>query len=401
MKACHPKRFVLGLLPSLLLIFCLNCDSGTTLAGGGIDGSGIISVGSISAFGSIVVNGTEFDTSEAAIIVGGEVIGVGDDVVLDNLDVGRVVTVEGKISEDGDSFMADRVIYYNNVKGPVESILYPDPTIIRIVVMGQAVNVNAVTEIKGTTFDSLALNDLVEVSGFFDDEGIIWATYLEKIEFTSDLIVEVKGFVANLDTNLKIFDINELIVDYSLADTSGLPGGEPVEGLFVEAEGTYDPDNGVMQARKIELADEIEVEDADEIEITGFVTDFVSIFEFTVGTQVVQTDADTEYIDWPEDGIGPGDKLEAEGTLIDGILFAHEIEFWKPDQIEVEDFVTDDTLAPDEFTVGDQVVQTNADTVFEPEDLIIVEGIKVEVKGVPVDINRSILIADKVSLEED
>jgi hypothetical protein len=47
------------------------------------------------------------------------------------------------------------------------------------------------------------------------------------------------------------------------------------------------------------------------------------------------------------------------------------------------------------------VVQTNADTVFEPEDLIIVEGIKVEVKGVPVDINRSILIADKVSLEED
>ena len=47
-------------------------------------------------------------------------------------------------------------------------------------------------------------------------------------------------------------------------------------------------------------------------------------------------------------------------------------------------------------------MHTDEDTVFEglePEDVAL--GIKLEVKGVPVDIDRSILVADKVSFEED
>ena len=58
-----------------------------------------------------------------------------------------------------------------------------------------------------------------------------------------------------------------------------------------------------------------------------------------------------------------------------------------------------------EFTFegrDDQVVQTDAETVFEddgPED--IEAGMKIEVKGVPVDIEQSVIKADKVSLEED
>jgi hypothetical protein len=116
---------------------------------------------------------------------------------------------------------------------------------------------------------------------------------------------------------------------------------------------------------------------------------------------VVRTDADTVFVDGTADDIALGVKLEAVGTLEGGILFADEVEFWDPDQIEVEGLVTDDTLAPVEFTVGDQVVQTDGETIFEPEDLIIIEGSMLEVKGVPRDISRSILDADKVSLEED
>jgi hypothetical protein len=67
----------------------------------------------------------------------------------------------------------------------------------------------------------------------------------------------------------------------------------------------------------------------------------------------------------------------------------------------VEGFVT--VIASDfEFIVGDDhVVQTDAETVFEPEDLNIVEGIRLEVKGVPADMDPIVLIADKVSLEEN
>ena len=205
----------------------------------------------------------------------------------------------------------------------------------------------------------------------------------------------------NLDPFQKTFEINALIVDYSEANTSKLPGGVPVDGLLVEVEFRVDPDTDELVAYLIELGDELDPEDADEIEVTGFVTDVVSAFEFTVGNQVVRTDANTVFVDGTADDIVLGQKLEAEGSLENGILFADEVEFWDPDQIEVEGVVTDDTLTPDEFTVGDQVVQTDAETVYEagePEEIVI--GVNLEIKGVPVDIIRSILIADKVSFED-
>jgi len=398
MKTRHLKRLVLALLSALMLISCGDSGFVAMVAGGGIGGTGIISIGAITAFGSVVVNGTEFDTRNAAIIVEGEEIGVGDDIILANLEIGMVVIVEGTGSEDDGSAVADRVIYNDNVEGPVESITVVNATRKDIVVLGQTVILNVVTEFKGTTFDDIAVNDVVEVSGLFDDTGAIWATFLEK---TDGVVFEVTGFVENLDAVLETFEINDLTVDYSMADTSGLPGGVPAEGLLVEVEGVLDPTGAVMLADVIQLGDELDAEDVDEVEVRGFVTDFVSAFEFTVGTQVVQTDALTQFVDGTAADIALGVKLEAEGTLEGGILFANEVEFWEPDQIEVEGLVTDDTLAPDEFTVGTQVVQTDAETIFEPEDLIIVEGIRLEIKGVPVDISRSILIADKVSLEED
>jgi len=394
MKTYHLKNLVLALLSALLSISC-----GASGSGGGIGGSGINSVGTIGALGSIVVNGTEFDTSNAVIIVEGEEIGVGDDIVVDNLDIGMVVTVEGTVSEDGESAVADRVIYNDNVEGPVQSITVVSDTRKDIVVLGQTVILNTVTVFKGTTFDDIAENDVVEISGLFDDTGAIWATFLEK---TDGVIFEVTGFVDNLDAVQETFKINDLTVDYSLADTSGLPGGVPVDGLLVEVEGTLDPDTGEMLADVIELGDELDTEDVDEIEVTGFVTAFVSAFEFTVGTQVVRTNANTEFVDGTAGDIALGVKLEAEGSLEGGILFADEVEFWEPDQIEVEGLVTDDTLAPDEFTVGDQVVQTDGETVYEdgePEDIAL--GVNLEIKGVPVDIIRSILVADKVSFEDE
>ena len=96
MKSYHSRGFISALFSVFLLISCGSGGGGMT-AGGGIGGTGVISSGTISAFGSIVVNGTEFDTSNAAIIVNGEEIGVGDEFVQDNLDIGRVVTVEGTV----------------------------------------------------------------------------------------------------------------------------------------------------------------------------------------------------------------------------------------------------------------------------------------------------------------
>lgn len=397
MKVCHPKSIILALLSGLLLISCWCCGLETLTAGGGIGGTGIISQGVITAFGSVVVNGTEFDTSNAAIMVGGEEIGIGDDIVLDNLDIGMVVTVEGMGGKDG--AIANRVIYSNNVEGPIESIGEIDPVTKEIVVLGQTVIVNVITEIRGVTFETMALNNVVKVSGFPDDTGAVWATFLEKTgEFIPGLVVEVQGFVVNLDTNMETFEINDLTIDYSFADISALPGGVPADGLLVEVEGTLDAAGGEMLATEIEPGDEVGDKDVYQIEVMGFVTDFVSVFEFTVGNQVVKTDEATEFVDGTPEDIRRGVKIEAEGSLVEGVLFADEIEFWEPDQIELENFVTD-FVSVFEFTVGDQVVHTDENTVFEggiPDDIAL--GVMIEIKG---RMAGDILVADKVSFEEE
>jgi hypothetical protein len=286
------------------------------------------------------------------------------------------------------------------VIGPVESISDIPPTTKEVVVLGQTVFVNVITTFKNTTFNTLTPGDVVEVSGFLDDNRAIRATFLEKKD-ASILEYEVTGYVESLNAGLKTFMINSLKVNYaSVANT--LPAGIPADGLYIEVTGTIDMGSGEMLATKIQLGDELDVEEGEQFEITGFVTHFVSAFEFTVGNQVVRTDSNTLFVDGTSGDLGLGQKLEVEGSLVDGIFLADEVEFWKPDQIEVEGLVNNIASSGNEFTVGIQVVQTDAaTTVFEPEDLKIKLGIRLEVKGVPQDIDHSVLAADKVSLETD
>ncbi len=399
MKTYPLIKRLIAICSVLLLI---SCGGGGPSTGGGIGGTGIISSGTVSAHGSIFVNGLEFDTSDAVIIVNGENVGTGDQIVLDYLDIGKVVLVEGTGDMDDNSAVANRVTYTDNVAGPVEIIADINATTKNIVVLGQSVILNVLTKFKDTTFENIAQDDLVAVSGLVDDEAKIRATFIEKtgvFDPVNNNMVGVTGFVANLDVDLETFQINDLIVDYSGIDPDDLPT-DFTDGSWVEVEGTLDADGGEMTAQSIEPGDAIDDVDSDQIEVLGFVTNVDSATEFTIGNQMVQVDGNTEYVDGDSADISIGIKLEAEGYLEDGILYADEVEFWGPDQVELEGLVTD--IASDsEFTVGDQVVQTDAGTVFEPADLDIEAGMMVEVKGVPVDIAYSVIVADKVSLEED
>jgi hypothetical protein len=409
MKSNQLKRFITILCTILLTVSCNSSGGGGgKVAGGGIGGSGVISSGRVTAFGSVEVNGTDFDTSNAKVFINGVKEGEGDDAVFANLEIGMVVTVEGRMKDDG-SFVADRVLYSANVIGPVEDISDIDATTKEIVVLGQTVIVNVVTEFEGTNFNDITEDDVVAVSGYIDDNGIIRVTFLEKID---DIIFEVTGFVENLDPDLETFMINDLIIDYSLI-SDDLPDGIPADGQFVEVQGELVA--GELIATSIALGDELDGEDGDEIEIMGFVTEIISendIIKFKIGNQEVHADSDEDvviYVDGGPSDIRPGQLLSAEGSLKDGILVAVEIEFWEPDQTEVEGIVDqvvfidiDGELFP-EFTLEgreDQVVQTNDETEFEDIDKEEIEpGINIEVKGVPQDIEQSVIKADKVSFE--
>jgi hypothetical protein len=204
--------------------------------------------------------------------------------------------------------------------------------------------------------------------------------------------------------------INGLIIDYSVI-SNDLPEGIPAEDQFVEVQGELVA--GELIATSIALVDELDGEDGDEVEIMGFVTEIISendIIKFKIGNQEVHVDSDpdvVEYVDGGPGDITPGQKLEAEGSLENGILIAVEIEFWEPDQIEVEGIVDAVRFIDGfpEFTFeerDDQVFLTNEDTEFEDIEKNEIEaGLPLEVKGVPQNIAQSEIKADKVSFEED
>ncbi len=406
MKSLVLKGLILASIATLLLISCNG--GGSHLAGGGIDGTGVMSSGVVTEIGSIEVNGTDFDTSNAEVIINGVLVGVGDEFVEDNLQIGMVVTVEGFIKND-ESAVADRVIYSSNVVGPVAAMsgIDPDTQEFSLEVLGQTVVVNLIAKFKGTSYDTIDVDDLVVVSGYRNFDGSIRATFIEKTGvFSAPSQVEATGFITNLDTGLGTFEINDLTVNYSTI-AGNLPDGIPANNQFVEVHGTIDTPDGVLNATDIELVDELAGEEVDEFEIMGFVTEIISendIIKFKIGNQEVHADADpeiVEYVDGDPADITLGQKLEAEGSFEGGILTAWEIEFWKPDQIELEDTVTE-VISDTEFIIGDQVVQINDETEYEniaPDEIEV--GIELEVKGVPVDIDYSVVVADKVSFEEE
>ncbi len=167
----------LRLFLPLFLLFpaIVSCGGGAgegLLAGGGIGGTGITSVGPITALGSIFVNGIEFQTTNATVTINGV---ASDDK---ELQVGMVVKVEGTVNADGKTGKADMVIFDHNAAGPINSIDLGKST---LEVMGQTVVVDAQTIIAGLPGNTpgladLATNDLVEISGLADADGTINAT---------------------------------------------------------------------------------------------------------------------------------------------------------------------------------------------------------------------------------
>jgi len=61
--------------------------------------------------------------------------------------------------------------------------------------------------------------------------------------------------------------------------------------------------------------------------VEGIVTNIVSVFEFTVGDQVVYTGAETVFKDGTPEDIALGISIEIKGRMVDGVLIAGKVSF--------------------------------------------------------------------------
>ena len=127
--------------------------------GGGIGGTGVTSSGTIDSFGSIFVNGVEFETSDAEILLDGKPASE------DDLAIGMVVVVSGTLNDDGETGTANSVAFDDELQGPIEAIVRgADGDSVVLTVLGVPVLVERnVTVFEDTSLAALTIRDLIEV----------------------------------------------------------------------------------------------------------------------------------------------------------------------------------------------------------------------------------------------
>lgn len=316
----------LGWLASALAALAMGCsvDGGSLADSGGTSGTGI-SQGAITAFGSIFVNGVEWSLEDASIEVDGA---PADESALRR---GMVVRVEGDQAAGGLSGTAVSVVFDDDLEGPIAD----EPVTIgtaskRFTVLDTTVIVHAARTVfdDGASFDSLARDQVVEVSGFADEQGRVMASRIALVgSFPAVRQVERRGRVSNLfedGVGGGIFDLDAISVRYTAA-TSFENGrrAELANGQQVEVEGLLRMSGDEIDASRIEFEDPGFDEDFEDFEIEGVVAAYQSDGDFRVSG--VPVDASSAAFEPADLALASGVQVEIGGRLENGVLIADRV----------------------------------------------------------------------------
>ena len=321
-----PKRIIALMVLLVIAAFQAGCSgSGDLLAGGGIGGTGatVASVGTVGGFGSVIVNGVVYDTTGAEVFVENISKGLGDSAVLQNLLRGMVVRVEGRISGDGTA-TAERVFFSSTLKGRVERVIELDDISREVVILEQTILMDDRTVFHNVSPASITVGMVLEVSGYDDDLGRIFATYVNRI---ADFLpqggqVEIKGIVQGIDP--PTFQMRGLTVDYSVADLGGLPRRAPEVGQLIKAIGRLEATN-LLVAERLELQEEFGTAVFDVVDLEGIITQVGTDAEFEIGRYTVKIDQETFFSNLNPQDLIPGTRVIVNGPLQGQTIFADEI----------------------------------------------------------------------------
>lgn len=399
--------------------------------GGGGDtttGAGQSTFGVITGFGSVYVNGIEYETNGTSIRVGDD-----SNKSEDDLRVGMMACVQG--SHNGTTGTATSISAHNEVEGMVTSnSIAPGATTGQIGVMGYIVNVDGRTifesKVAGVnSVDQIAVGNIVEVSGYSDGVDQVFATRIEVYAANlTDYLnsnpegVEIKGVVQELGTadpnNNESFKIGSLVVDYrnAIVDNSL----SLVDGAFVEVKSTQDLDaNGFLIASKVEDEDSCESgehHDDDEYEMRGKITMDFDGNKFMIDRTEVIVDGRTELEDLTTADLVAGTYVEVEGYFdqTTGQLLADKVEAEDEGDVELKSTINSIDKADGETNVG-TIILANGWTVHVSNDTMMFDsrssnnivkfnltylqqGHLVEVYGVQIGPNE--VNATKIELED-
>jgi len=363
--------------------------------GGGTVTAADTTVGAITGFGSIIVNGVRFDDDGAAVSDDfGNLISSGD------LRLGMTVEIHGAINDDGTG-SASEITLFSELKGPVSDL---DAAAGTFSVLGFEVVTDGETVFEDISgLDALADGDFVEVFGARSGNTIT-ASRIEKKDPNTDADVRLRGQVENLDTATTSFTLGTVTIDYSTADVR--PNlGALVDGAFVKVRSNALPNGDVIQASRVQVVGNLpfSIDDGGKIEIDGVVSDFSSISSFVVsGITVDATNA--TFLRGDASQVGNGTRLEVEGPFANGVLTAAKVKFEDGagiDEFELHGAISNFVSLAD-FQVRGVTVDASGEVLFERGTADDVgDGRVVEVEGsVQASDSGTVLVASKLKFED-
>lgn len=302
--------------------------------------------GRITGFGSVYVDGVEYETNGTTVTIDGVPSTDSD------LRVGMLVTVTG--SDDGTNGDAVSIEFDDDLEGVVTQTVAGGG----LVVMGQSITVDNSTNFEGfADVIDLVVGDEVEISGYPDGNGGIHATYIElEGTYNGTDEIEVKGIVTALDETAMTFVLGSLTVDYSTASSvdAGL-----ADGIYVEVKSESAPNAGTLVATKVELEDGgeygVDGDEGEELEVEGLITEIDTTSTpntITVNGQTFDIPAGIDV-----SGFSVGDMIDMDIDVVAGELVITEIEEEGFDddvagKIEVEAVVSATDTTNNTITLG-------------------------------------------------
>jgi hypothetical protein len=206
--------------------------------------------------------------------------------------------------------------------------------------MGQTVNVDNKTIFESkvssiTAVDGMSSGNIIEVHGFTDGMGEIFASRIEvkAVDLATYLSehedMEVKGIVTNLDTTALTFTLGNMTVNYANADNQV---SNLTNGLYVEVKSVAGIDgNNQLIASKVEIEDDGKVghhgDEDEEFEIKGVISSAFESDMFTINGITILVNEQTVLDRLTTASLTTGSIIEVEGIYdADGKLIASKIE---------------------------------------------------------------------------
>ncbi|MDH5391786.1 MAG: DUF5666 domain-containing protein [Gammaproteobacteria bacterium] len=317
--------------------------------------------GRITGFGSVYVDGVEFETNGTSVTIDGVPATEAD------LHVGMIVNLTG--SDNGANGNALSISFDDELEGVVTQTVANGG----LIVMGQSITVDNSTNLQGfALIDDLLVGDEVEISGYPDGNGGIHATFIElEGSYVDGEEIEVKGLVSALDAQAMTFTLGSMTVNYANADTS--EAANLADGLYVEVKSTSAPVANVLAATKVELENDgaygVSGDHGEELEVEGLITSLDTASSPNTITVNGQTFAVPAGIDVSAYAVGDMIDLDIEvsGTelLITGIEAESDDDH--PGKIEVE------AIASATDTVNNTITLAGITISVQPNQTIMMD----------------------------